>query len=280
MRPGEAPFPGGNDLKREGVLDFLLGQAAQVARAELEGIPLLHQVIGQRTVPGQADAALGQAVAQVAQQDARNLGKILFGQLVKGNNFINPIEELRPHELFQRPHGLIPRLLGDILAEAERRGGSVRTGVGGHHNDGIFKVDLPSVRVRNPPVVQNLEQGIEHIGMCLFNLVQQNHGVGAATDFLGQLPRLIVADIAGGRPQQAGNGVLLHIFRHIEPDQRLGRVKQVVCKGFDQLGLADAGRADEQEGHRLFLGADARAGTADRGANRVNRLILPDNARL
>ena len=71
--------------------------------------------------------------------------------------------------------------------------------------------------------------------------------------------------------------MFFHIFRHIQTDERVGRIKQVERQLFDQLGLADAGRTDEQEGRGLTLGTDAGACAADRSADGIHRLILSDD---
>ena len=46
--------------------------------------------------------------------------------------------------------------------------------------------------VHNPPVVQHLKQDVEHIGMRLFDLIKQNHAVGAAAHRLCQLATLLI----------------------------------------------------------------------------------------
>ena len=74
--------------------------------------------------------------------------------------------------------------------------------------------------------------------------------------------------------------MLFHIFRHIQPHQCVRRVEQVERELLDQLGFAYAGRADEQEGRGLALGADARARAADGRTDRVDRLILADDMAL
>ena len=116
--------------------------------------------------------------------------------------------------------------------------------------------------------------------MRLFDLVEQHDRVRAAADLFGQLAGLVIAHIARGRADQAGDRVLFHIFRHVEPHERVRRVEQVERELLDQLGLAHAGRADEQEGRRLALGADARARAADGRADRVHSLVLTDDVRL
>ena len=46
------------------------------------------------------------------------------------------------------------------------------------------------------PVVEDLEQHVEDVGVRLLDLVEEDDGVGPAADGLGELPALVVADVA------------------------------------------------------------------------------------
>ena len=54
-------------------------------------------------------------------------------------------------------------------------------------------------------VIENLQQDVQHIRMRLFDLVEKDDGVGLAADLLGQLAGLVIADIARGRADDAGD---------------------------------------------------------------------------
>ena len=62
--------------------------------------------------------------------------------------------------------------------------------------------------------------------------------------------------------------------RHVEPDKALGRVEEVGGEALDELGLADAGAADEDEAHGLALGLQAHAGALYGRADGVYGLVL------
>ena len=123
-------------------------------------------------------------------------------------------------------------------------------------------------------VVQDLQQHVEHVRMGLFDLVEEDHGVGLAADLLRQLARLVIAHIARRRAHDPGHGVLLHKLGHIQTDQRVGGVEQVLRQALDQLGLAHAGGTHKDEADRLMLGADAHPVAADGGGHGLHRLIL------
>ena len=110
--------------------------------------------------------------------------------------------------------------------------------------------------------------------MSLLDLVEQHHGVGLAADLFRQLARFVITHIAGRRTDQLGNGVFLHILRHIQPDQRIHAVEQVVGKLLDQFRLAYTGGANEDKGNRTLLGGKAHTAAADGLGNRSHRFIL------
>ena len=51
-------------------------------------------------------------------------------------------------------------------------------------------------RVGEPPVVEDLQQDVEDVGVGLFDLVEEHHGVGLAAHGLGELAALLVADVS------------------------------------------------------------------------------------
>ena len=83
--------------------------------------------------------------------------------------------------------------------------------------------------------------------MGFFDLIQEDDRVGTPLDGLGQLPPLLVADIARRGADQPGDGVLLHVLGHVQPDQGLLGIEQELGQGPGELGLAHARGAEEDE---------------------------------
>jgi hypothetical protein len=79
------------------------------------------------------------------------------------------------------------------------------------------------------------------------DFVEQDHAVRTATHGLGELPALFVADVSGRRPDEARDGVLLHVLGHVDADHGVLVVEQEFGEGTRRLGLADAGGAEEDE---------------------------------
>ena len=69
--------------------------------------------------------------------------------------------------------------------------------------------------------------------------------------------------------------MLLHKLGHVQTDQRLRRVEQVVGQLLHQLRLAHTGGANEDKAHRLVLGRNAYPVAADGGGHGGNGLVLP-----
>ncbi len=57
------------------------------------------------------------------------------------------------------------------------------------------------------------------VGMGFFDLVQEDDGVGAAADLLGELAAFLVADVAGRSADQPRDVVLLHVLGHVDLDR-------------------------------------------------------------
>ena len=111
----------------------------------------------------------------------------------------------------------------------------------------FLKSTVPPLAVGQPPVVEQLQQDVQHLGVRLLDLVEQHDGVGTAPDRFGQLAGLVVADISGRRADHPRHRVLLLVLGHVDPHHRLLVVEQELGQRARQLGLADAGRPEEQE---------------------------------
>ena len=136
-------------------------------------------------------------------------------------------------------------------AEAEAVAGVLgdlgRADVAGHDDDRVTEVDGAALRVGQATVFEDLQQDVEHVGVRLLDLVEQQHAVRLAAHGLGELAALVVTDVTGRRTDQAADAVLLHVLGHVDADHRLGVAEQEVCERAGQLGLADTGRSEEDE---------------------------------
>ena len=154
----------------------------------------------------------------------------------------------------------------------------VAADVAGHDHDRVAEVDRPALAVGQPAVVEDLEQDVEDVRVGLLDLVEQDHLVGPAADRFGQLAALLVADVAGGCPDEPAHRELLHVLAHVDPDHRAVVVEQEAGQRPGELGLADAGRSEEQERADRSMGiAQAGPGPPDGIGDRLDRLVLADD---
>src|SRR5258705_6792471 len=83
--------------------------------------------------------------------------------------------------------------------------------------------------------------------MRFFDLVEQDHAVWPSPHRFGELSSLFISHVSGRRADQARDSVLLLVFGHIDPNQRAFVVEEKLGERSRQLGLSDAGRAQEYE---------------------------------
>src|SRR3712207_4463759 len=133
-----------------------------------------------------------------------------------------PRSTLFPYTTLFRSPGAEPEA---CLAQA------LRAEVGGQQDDGVLEVDLAPLGVGEVPAVHDLEEDGEHLGMGLVDLVEEDDGVGAPADGFGELAGVLVADVAGGGADEAGDGVVLPELAHVEADEGVLAVEEVLREG-------------------------------------------------
>ena len=115
--------------------------------------------------------------------------------------------------------------------------------------------------------------------MGFFHLVEKDDAVGLAPDFFAELSALLVADVSGRGTDQAGDRVLLHVFRHVEADDCALVVEEKFRERLRKLGLADTGRAEKQERSDRTVFVLESGACAAYGIRRgLDRLLLADDA--
>ena len=120
--------------------------------------------------------------------------------------------------------------------------------VGSHDDDSILEVYYPALAIGEPAIIQNLQEHVEHIPMCLLNLIQQDDAVRTAAHRLGQLAALIVAHIARRRTNQPCHRVLLHVLAHVDADHAALIIKERFCQCLCQLSFTNTSWSQENKG--------------------------------
>ena len=116
-----------------------------------------------------------------------------------------------------------------------------------HDDHGVAEVDGAALAIREAAVVEHLQQNVEHIRMRLLDFVEQDHGIRTAAHGFGELTAFVISHVSRRRADEPRDGVFLHELGHVDAHHRLFGVEQELGQRLAELGLADAGRAEEQE---------------------------------
>ena len=232
-----------------------------------------------------ADVALVKPLCKPVDHHRDDGIHVLFAQRTEDDHVVDTVDELGAHRLFERLH--LPLLHVVVIGLGVARTEAqlclcldlVRADVGRHDDDGVLEVDRPAVRIGQSAVVEDLEQDVEHVGVSLFDLVEQHDGIGLAAHLFGQLSALVVTDVTGRGTYQFGHADLVHVLGHIQTYQHVLIAEHRLGERLGKLRLADACRSEEDERAYRTLGIlHAGSRPSDRLGDRRHRLVLTDDA--
>ena len=161
---------------------------------------------------------------------------------MEDHHLVDPVHELGPEMRLDFRHH---RDLDDGVVASRHALDHLRAQVRGHDDHRVLEVHGAPLAVGQAALVQDLQQRVEHVGVRLLHLVEQDHRIGLAPDLLGELAALVVADIARRRADQARDRVLFHVLGHVDADQVVLRIEQERRERLGELGLADSRRPQE-----------------------------------
>ena len=200
-----------------------LQSAVFVGPARVAGTPTEHYAFRQEGVDWQVWIEPG---AKPLELELDDLAELLARERLELDDLVHPVQELGAEVL------------------AERLG---RADVGGHDDHRVAEVDRAALAVGQAPVVEDLQEHVEDLGVRLLDLVEEDDGVRPAADGLGELAALLVADVAGRRADEAGDRVPLLVLGHVQADEGALVVEHELGERAGKLGLPHAGRAEEDE---------------------------------
>jgi len=135
---------------------------------------------------------VGQTAVERRDLQVDDTGDVLFRQRLIEYNLIQTVEELRSERAVQKRLYLFLGLVRDLAVRADAVQQILAAKIRRQDDNRVLKVHGSALRVGNASVVQHLKQDVEHIGMRLFDLIKQNHAVGAAAHRLCQLATLLI----------------------------------------------------------------------------------------
>ena len=227
-----------------------LDGAAQRSRSGVRFLlRFFQQPIDHRVVDGDLHVAVDERLVDVVDQETADLPQLGLRKRIEDDDVIDAVDELG-RELFLQL--LIDHLLRALLvafdgllveAHMTLRRQEARAEVRGHDDERVAEVDLIAERVGQDPIFENLQQNVGDVGMGLLDFVEQHDRIRIAAHALGQLTTFFVSDVSGRRSDQLRDGVLFHVFRHVEADELDAHGSGELL---GDLGFADAGGAGEQ----------------------------------
>ena len=220
-----------------------------------------------------------QHLLQILQPQIHNMRQLALAQRMEDHDVIHAIQKLRPEMLAQLIHHAHLRISEAVLALGPRRRQLARSKIRCHDQHRVLEVHRPSLRVRQPPIIQYLQQHIEHIRMRLLDFVEQHHRVRPPSHRLRQLPALVEPDISRRRANQPRHRMPLHVLAHIDAHHRLFIIEQELRQRLRRLRFPHARRPEkDKRTNRPFRIAQPRARTPNRIGHSLQRLILPHHA--
>ena len=214
------------DLFAQSVLYAALDDPLERAGAVRFVVPFAEQQIFCRGRDGQFDVALFQPFGKHVQEEIAHLRRVFLVQLVKHDDFVDAVQKFGaelPLQFFRDLflHALV--LGGGSVFRARKTEAAhfvrpARAHVARHDDDRVFEADDAPFAVRQPAVVEDLEQHVEHVGMRLFDLVEQHHGIGLAAYLFCQAAALVKSDVSGRRADDLAHGMLFHELAHVKAD--------------------------------------------------------------
>ena len=222
------------------------------------------------------EAAVLQPALQRVDGEFDDLREVVLGERLEDHDVVEPVDELGLERLAHQHLQACSRFCSDDSV------GSMR--IGEPRFDVRIRITFLKSTVRPWPSVRrpssmHLQQHVEDLGVRLLDLVEQHDAVRAPAHGLGELAALLVADVAGRGADEPRDGVLLAVLRHVDAHHGVLVVEEELGERLRELGLADAGRAEEQErAGRPVRVADAGARAAHGIRDRLDGLLLPDQA--
>jgi hypothetical protein len=106
---------------------------------------------------------------------------------VEDDDLVDAVQELGPEHLLELRHdALLHLVVRQSLLVAEREAERLvlrdlrRSEVRGHDHDRVAEVDLPPLRVGQLPVLEDLQEDVEHVRVRLLDLVEEDDRVRLA----------------------------------------------------------------------------------------------------
>ena len=193
---------------------MLLDHPAQRARTHLLIIAFICQPFGGGFSDFDRDMPVHQLRFKLQNKLFNNLHGDGFRQWCKAYHSVQTVAKFWGKLPFNRG-GVFA--LAAVAVKSDRRFRLLScTGIRGHNQNHIAKINRAAIMVCESAVIHHLQQHIIHIGMGFFDLIQQQNAMWVLVNPVCQLPALIKSNIARRRADQPADRVFFHIFGHVK----------------------------------------------------------------
>src|SRR5664280_1353981 len=132
---------------------------------------------------------------------------------MEDDDLVDAVQELGAEMCLQDLCDSVARYIGCFSAQPK-----FAAKVGGHDDQCIAKIHCSTLSIRQSAIIQQLQQHVKYVRVSLFDLIEQDHAVWAATHGFGQLAAFLVANVPRRCSDQTADGMFFLVFAHIDPD--------------------------------------------------------------
>mmetsp|Transcript_96585 Transcript_96585/g.268469 ORF Transcript_96585/g.268469 Transcript_96585/m.268469 type:complete len:379 (-) Transcript_96585:2455-3591(-) len=254
-------------------------------------VALLEDALLETRGESDLEVPLAKALEDLPKLDLRNGTHVLAGQGPEDDDLIQAVEELGSeealhllvHELLHLRVALLTSVIPSPEAQSKAACGALlhraAAKVGRHDHQRVGEGHGPALGVGEAAVVQQLQEHVEDVGVCLLHLVEEHQRVWPPTQGFCEGAAITVAHIAGRRADELGDCVLLHVLAHVQTDHGLISAKECGSEGLAERRLADSRWPREHEASDRPLGIpESCTGTSQSPRDTLHCLVLADDA--
>ena len=139
----------------------------------------------------ESEALVRKTLLEGVEHDVDDALEVVFSQRAEEYRLVKTVEKLGTEAAVQFVHDTLACLFRDVTVLVDAVEQILAAEVRGEDDYRVLEVHGASLTVGYTTVVEHLEQNVEYIRVCLFNLVEQHDGIGLAAYCLSQLPALI-----------------------------------------------------------------------------------------
>src|SRR5688572_23620833 len=207
---GKSPL---QDGKCQRILQQTLDRPLERTRPESRIVSLGGEHLARLRRELERELSVSEKLLELLELQLDDVLDLLLAERSEDDDVVDTVEEFRTE--------MLPQRVGHLCLDHRSVVASVLENVGApnvrsHDDDRVPEIHRSSLGVREPSVVQNLEQNVEDIGMRFLDLVEEHYRIGAPADGFSELATFLESNVARWSTYEAGNSMLLHVLGHVD----------------------------------------------------------------